>query len=102
MIRPTLFAALLLAPPAYASTPSAWAAADRAATRACLAASGLREARVLPGRARFDDRAGYDALLVRGIWPQRHMKGAKGTMLCLWHRSTRRATVVEAPGWTSG
>jgi len=37
---------------------------------------------------------------VRGTYPQKFMKGAKGTMLCLYDRRTRRAEVAEAKGWT--
>lgn len=38
-----------------------------------------------------------DARLVTGTYPQAHMKGAKGTMLCLYNRKTRRAETQEAP-----
>ena len=90
---------LLLATPIGASTPAAQSANARAATVACLKASGLVDARLASEPVGFDDRAGYDALLVTGRWPQPHMQGKQGTMLCLWHRATKRAVVSEAPGW---
>ena len=90
---------MLVAQPALASTPAAWTASARAGANACLKASGLRQATVPPSRVGFPDTVGCDAMLVHGIWPQRHMKGAKGTMLCLYHRTTKRAVVEEAKGW---
>ncbi|MBU3076401.1 hypothetical protein [Sphingomonas quercus] len=93
-----LFAA---AAPTVASSPAAWAENERAGRAACLRASGLRAARVLPNRVGFPDGSGVDAMLVRGAWPQRHMKGAKGTMLCLYTRATRQAVAQEAKGWSA-
>ena len=49
----------------------------------------------------FSDRTGYDAMLVRGTYKQKFMKGAKGTMLCLYDRRTHRTEAVEAKGWTA-
>jgi hypothetical protein len=40
-------------------------------------------------------------MLVRGTYKQRFMKGARGTMLCLYDRRTRRAEAVEAKGWSA-
>ncbi len=94
-----ILAAAVLAMPAMASSPDAWAASDAKGAAACLKASGLRAARVA-GRTGFDDRSGQDALLVTGRWPQAHMAGRTGTMLCLYTRATGRALVAEAPGWT--
>lgn len=99
MRRAMLGLMAVLAGPAMASSPEAWKASDARATAACVKASGLAGARVV-GRTGFDDRSGQDALLVKGRWPQRHMKGAEGTMLCLYTRATAKTVVAEAAGWT--
>ncbi|MEH3105861.1 MAG: hypothetical protein PGN09_00835 [Sphingomonas fennica] len=91
-------AAAILSTAAAASSPDAWKASDARATAACLKASGLTRATVA-GRTGFDDRSGQDALLVQGRWPQKHMAGKPGTMLCLYTRATGRALVAEAAGW---
>ena len=80
--------------PAHASTPGAYAVLDRQTSAACVAASGLRDADVGPAM-RFSDRFLIDARTVTGTYPQRHMKGAQGTMLCLYNRRTKRAEVQE-------
>ncbi len=91
----------LLAGQAVASTPASWAASARAGRAACIAASGLKAA-TASGPIIFSDTIGRDAFLVRGTYPQRFMKGAKGTMLCLASRRTHKAETVEAKGWTAG
>lgn len=88
----------LIAPPVLATAPAARAAADRATARACRSVSGLKDARVEGGPVRFSDTISMDARLVRGIWPQPHMKGAKAQMLCLYDRRAHRAEVQEWPG----
>jgi heat shock protein HslJ len=82
----------------FASTPDAWAELDRVSAAACATASGLRDARVGPP-VRFSDRAGADARLVTGVWPQPHMRGREARMLCLFDRRNRRAEVQEASDW---
>lgn len=84
-----------LAVPAHAAAPSAWAALDKASSAACIKAAGLRNAKVGPA-IRYSDRFLIDARVVTGIYPQAHMKGAAGTMLCLYHRTARRAEVQDA------
>lgn len=86
--------ATAFAVPAYASTPSSYAALDRQTSAACVAASGLRNADVGPAM-RFSDLFLIDARTVTGTYPQHHMKGAQGTMLCLYNRRTKRAEVQE-------
>ena len=84
-----------------ASASSDWAANDKAASAACIKASGFRAASTTPPdkRAQFGDDVGFDALLVSGIYPQKHMQGQRGTALCLWKRDTRKAYVSEVRGW---
>lgn len=92
-------AASLVAGAASASTPAAWKAGEAQARRTCLAASGLKQARATSG-VLFSDDLGRTALLVSGRWPQAHMKGRAGVMLCLFDRRTGRAEVAEAAGWS--
>jgi heat shock protein HslJ len=80
--------------PSYAATPREYAALDRRTDRACIETSGLRNAITGPV-TRFSDRFGMDARTVSGTYPQAHMNGATGTMLCLYNRATRRAEVQE-------
>lgn len=89
-----LVLALSLAPSAQASTPAADAAVERASAAACIRESGLREARVGPV-TRFSDRMLIDIRTVTGRWPQPHMNNVEATMLCAYHRRTRRAEAVE-------
>jgi heat shock protein HslJ len=88
------FSALAIAAPAVAATPQSYSVADQASAAACRAASGLREATVGPA-TRFSDAFLMDVRTVTGTWPQRHMKGAKAAMLCLYNRRTRRAETQE-------
>ena len=84
-----------------ASASSDWASNDKAASAACIKASGFRAASVTQSdkRAQFGDEVGFDALLVSGIYPQTHMRGQRGTVLCLWKRGSRKAYVSEVRGW---
>jgi hypothetical protein len=47
----------------------------------------------------FDDRTGFVALLVTGVYRQPRLNGATGTNLCLYDRRTRKVVVEEARGW---
>ena len=98
MLGRTILAALLVATPATASTEAAWKASARNGRNACIAAANLLRPTV-SAPVGFSDRTGYDAMLVRGTYRQKFMKGAKGTILCLYHRRTHRAEAVEAKGW---
>jgi len=88
------------AAPALASTDAAWAASNRAARAACIAAANFARPSV-SAPLNFSDQVGRDAMLVRGMYRQRFMKHAWGTMLCLYDRRTHRAEVVEAKGWSA-
>lgn len=96
-----LLLAGVIASGAVASSPSSWAENDRTAAARCIKASQLRAATATPAnnRPRFGDDIGFDALLVTGTYPQPHMRGQKGTVLCLWERGARKAHVSEANGW---
>ena len=86
--------------PAYGATPAAYAALDRRTSVACITSSGLRDASVGPV-TRFSDRVGMDARTVTGTYPQAHMNGQVGTMLCLYNRATRRAETAEMQSATA-
>ncbi|QNE33454.1 hypothetical protein F1C10_10830 [Sphingomonas sp. NBWT7] len=76
---------------ALASSDAAWAQFNTRVTKACIAASGMRGARV-SSIVGFDDRVGMVAMLVNG-------QGRKPAMLCLYNKRTRTAYVDEASGW---
>lgn len=90
---------MFLSAAASASTPASWAALNKKQIAACTKASGLSRATVSPTRIGFSDRAGYDVRLVRGTYPQKHMNGAKGQMMCLYHRASGRVETQEFKGW---
>jgi len=90
--------ALASATSAWSATPASYAALDKASAAACAAASGFRNP-IVHAPVRFADTSGIDARLVEGRWPQPHMKGRQGTMLCLYNRRARRAEVQEAAMW---
>jgi hypothetical protein len=72
---------------------------DRAERAACIKASGFARATVSPKIARFSDEVGYDIRLVSGTYPQKHMKGARGSMLCAYKRGSGSVEVQEFLGW---
>lgn len=92
----SLLITMLAGSAAQGSTPGAYAALDKQSAAACIAASGLRDGRAGPV-VRFSDTVMIDARFVSGTYPQTHMKGATGTMLCVYNRKTRRAETQEAP-----
>jgi hypothetical protein len=90
------FAAVVMSalPVAHASTPEEWQKLDEASAKACIAASGFRDAKAEPS-LHFSDELAFDARIVSGIYPQDFMNGATGKMLCLYSRKTQRAEVQE-------
>jgi hypothetical protein len=80
---------------AHASSPDAWAVYDKTVLASCTKASGLKDAKPIGTAAQFDDRVGYSALLLQGQYPQKHMKGAQGTELCLYNKKSKTAYVTE-------
>ena len=79
---------------AQASSPDAWAKLDADSAKACITASGLTKAKV-SASTHFSDAAGYDIRVVSGVYPQKHMKGATGKMLCLYGRKSKLVEVQE-------
>lgn len=90
----SLTAVLLLAP-AYASSDDAMMDYDREVTGACFAASAFKDPIAHTKVIMFDDSVGIDALIVEGEYPQEHMKGQRGEMLCLFNKTARSAVVSE-------
>ena len=84
------------ASPARASGPTEWNRLDKDAAAACFEVTGMVGAIVSPGAIHFSDNFGMDARVVTGRYPQVHMLGAHGTMLCLYDRRTRRAEAQDA------
>jgi hypothetical protein len=84
----------LISSPAIASSDSAWAALDKASAKACIAETEFLKAKV-SAPTRFSDGIGYDVRIVSGVYPQPHMKGAQGQMLCLFSRKTKNVEVQE-------
>ena len=90
-----LSALLFAAAPTSASPPKQWEAAQAQARMACVKASEFRNAKLIGTPALFDDTAPLTAMVIRGTYPQAHMKGQIGTVLCLYDRKTRDARTVE-------
>ena len=101
MAAAMVLAAAGLGVPAAASTTAAWKGESLAAARACRSMTDLRDARIGSSIIRFSDAIGVDAMLVTGTWRPAHMQGKAAQMLCIYHRSTHRAEVVEAAGWNA-
>ena len=80
---------------AHASSTQAWNDYRQQMLKSCLAASQFKNAHALGKPAEFDDRTAYSALLVEGVYPQKHMKGRTGTELCLYDRQRQQAFVTE-------
>lgn len=85
---------------AHASSDAAWAELDRKVTAACTKASGLKTPKA-SRPVQFDDTLGKVAVLVSGVFPQKTMKGAHGTMLCLFDKASGKVWIDEAQGWSA-
>ncbi|MFB4394604.1 MULTISPECIES: hypothetical protein [unclassified Pseudomonas] len=80
---------------AQASSTQAWNDYRQQMVKSCLAASQFKNAHVLGKPAEFDDRVAYSALLIEGVYPQKHMKQRTGTELCLYDRQRQQAFITE-------
>ncbi len=99
-MRPILSASMVVAlaasaAPAVASSDGAWREFNARVTRACVAASGIRNFRAstIVG---FDDRAGKVAMLVSN-----RARGSSQSKLCLYDKRARRAFVDDAEMWSA-
>lgn len=91
-----LLITLLLSPLAHASSEAAWQQNTQTRQQACLKASGLKAVKVVGKPIQYDDSVGYDAVLLEGRYPQKHMKNQVGRELCLYQRASGKAVVSEA------
>ena len=80
----------------FASSASSWKKHNQSLKSACLKASQLKNTKVVSDIMTFDDRVGYSAVILEGHYPQVHMTNQRGRELCLWQRSTQKASVTEA------
>lgn len=80
---------------AHASSTAAWNEFNRGVTRACVAASGIRNHRAstIVG---FDDRLGIVAMLVSD-----RTRGSSLSKLCLYNKRTKRAHIDDAEMWSA-
>jgi hypothetical protein len=75
-----------------ASSEESWDAIVKEAGAACRIASGLENARVLWSNPAYERQA---ALIIAGKWPQTHMKGQEGYMLCLYDKHRAKVEIQE-------
>ena len=95
MIRYAAVAAVaIIAGAANASPPGAWDQMNARVDRACIAASGLLQARIASDRASFPDRVPVELRIVEGY----NRESVMDVKLCVYDRRTRRAAVTEASG----
>jgi hypothetical protein len=91
----TAAVAALSQSPAHASSDKAWAAFNAKATRSCVAASGIRNARP-SSMVGFDDRVGKVAILVSD-----RTRGSAVSKLCLYDKRSQKAFVDDAEMWSA-
>lgn len=101
-MRKTMFAkgfvvaGMLFASVTNASAPDAWKDYNQRLTKACIAASGLKDVKPVGGPIQYDDRVPVTALVLAGRYPQKHMNNRPGRELCVWDRKAGKAYVSEA------
>lgn len=101
MRRLAIILSLMLAPHAVqASSDDAWAELTRTVAETCAASSELDNPTVST-LIQFDDTLNKVATLVTGTYPQPHMKGAEGTVLCIYDKLTQETWIDEAAGWSA-
>ncbi len=96
MTQKMLLLTLLVSPLVQASSEAAWQQNDHKMQQSCLKASGLKAVKVVGKPIAYDDSVGFDALLLEGRYPQKHMKNQVGRELCLYQRHSGKAVVSEA------
>ena len=79
---------------AFASSPAAWQQMDQRVARACLAAAGLSQAKLIPDKASFPDRVGVELRIIEGY----NSQSVIDVKLCAYDRRTGRAATVEGVG----
>lgn len=79
---------------AIASTSASWQQLDRRVTRACMAASGLAQPKMIADRASFSDRVPVELRIVEGY----NRESVIDVKLCAYDRRTGRATTTDGAG----
>lgn len=92
LLTAAAFASLSAA--AFASSPAAWQQMDQRVVRACLAASGLTQAKMIADKASFPDRVAVELRIVEGY----NSQSVIDVKLCAYDRRTGRAAVTEGVG----
>lgn len=75
-----------------AASEEAWDALVKEAGAACQIASELENPRVVWSNPAYERQA---ALIVVGKWPQSHMNGDQGYMLCLFDKESAKVEIQE-------
>lgn len=86
----------LLSTQTFASSPDSWDSYYKTITAKCLQASNLKNSKPAGKIVSYGDLVGFDALLIRGTYPQKHMKNQTGVELCLYDRKNSKAYVTDA------
>lgn len=79
---------------ALASSPEAWQQSDRKVARACIAASGLSQAKIEPDKASFSDRVPVELRIVEGY----NKQFVVDVILCAYDRRTNRVAITNGAG----
>lgn len=79
-----------------ASSPAAWSTHQSEVVAKCIAASGLKDAKLIGSLIEYDDSVGYTVALIGGTYPQAHMKNQPGRSLCLFDKRNRTAHAAPA------
>lgn len=87
-------AAVLVSSATTASTPQAWQGLDRRVELACIASSGLKQAKVVSDKASFSDRVPVELRIVEGY----NRESVIDVKLCVFDRRTGRATTTNGVG----
>ena len=79
---------------ALASSPAAWQQLDQRVARACIAASGLSQAKMIAEKASFSDRVAVELRIIEGY----NSQSVIDVKLCAYDRRTGRAATAEGVG----
>lgn len=79
---------------AFASTPEAWRQSDSKVARACIASSGLAQAKIVADKASFSDRVPVELRIVEGY----NRQSVIDVKLCAYDRRTGRVASTEGAG----
>lgn len=90
----TIATASLLGTSGLASTPAAWKQLDRRIARACIASSGLAQAKIVADKASFSDRVPIEIRIVEGY----NSGSVIDVKLCAYDRHTGKAATTDGAG----